>query len=109
MARYEANHFAFARFMKSDDVGQYIKREAERLAAHLRAVAPRSNTKTSGTYASNFKVETGLDVRKNARSAAFIINDTRYATALEVGSWVIKNPPAPMTKVLDAFPAKADL
>lgn len=105
MARYEANHFAFARFMKSDDVGQYMKKEAERLAAHLRATAP----KQTGTYASNFKVETGLDVLRKDRSAAYVINDTRYATALEVGSWVIKNPPAPMTKALDAFPTKADL
>lgn len=103
MATYKANHVGFARLMKSDEVGQHVKNEAERLAAHLRATAPRSGTKTTDAYADNFKVETGLDILRRDRSAAFVYNDSRYATALEVGSWNIRNPPAPMTKALDAF------
>ena len=89
--------------MKSAMVRDYVKDEAERLAAHLRETAPRSGTKATNAYADNFKVATGLDIRKKDRAAAFVYNDTRYATALEVGSWNIRNPPMPMTKALDAF------
>lgn len=99
MATYKANHVEFAKLMKSDEVGEHVKGEAERLAAHLRATGP----KRSGVYAGNFRVETGLDVLEQDRSAAYVINDTRYATVLEVGSWSIKYPPAPMTRALDAF------
>lgn len=102
MAKYRPNEFEFRRYMKSDDIGRFIKDEAERLAAHLRVTAPRQ----TGAYASRFRVETGLDLRRRDRSAAFVINDSDYATALEVGSWVIKNPPRPMTRVLDAFPGR---
>ena len=101
MATYRANHYQFALFMKSDEIGQHVKNEAERLAEHLRSVAPRR--KALGSYADNFKVETGLDLLKRDRSAAFVYNDSRYATVLEVGSWNIKNPPAPMTNALSAF------
>lgn len=104
MATYKANNVEFARFMKSDEIGQHIKTEAERLAAHLRATAPRGNDPLKVRYADRFKVETGLDLLRRDRSAAFVYNDSRYATALEVGSWNIRNPPAPMTNVLDAFP-----
>jgi hypothetical protein len=104
MAIYRPNNIEFGKMMKSDMIGQYVKDEAERLAAHLRATAPRGTEPKSGNrYADNFRVETGLDIRKRDRSAAFVINDSRYAVVLEVGSWNIKNPPAPMTKVLDAF------
>lgn len=104
MAVYKANHIEFAKMMKSDMVGDHLRGEAERLAEHLRATAPRSTTsKHPGNYASNFKVATGLDILKKDRRAAFVYNDSRYATALEVGSWNIRNPPAPMTKALDAF------
>jgi hypothetical protein len=100
VATYQANHVEFARFMKSDEIGQHLKNEAERLAAHLRETAPRGET---GVYAGNFKVATGLDILRRDRAAAFVYNDTRYATALEVGSWNIRNPPSPMTKALNAF------
>lgn len=100
MAVYEANRVEFSRFMKSDMIGDHIKDEAERLADHLRAVAPRGET---GNYAASFKVATGLDILKKDRRAAYVYNDADYATALEVGSWNIRNPPAPMTKALDAF------
>lgn len=99
MATYEADHIKFRRLMKSDEVGDHMKREAERLAAHLAGSAPH----VTGAYASNFKVETGLDLMRRDRSAAFVYNDSRYATALEVGSWNIRNPPMPMTRALDAF------
>jgi hypothetical protein len=99
VATYKANHIEFAKFMKSDEIGRHIKDEAERLAEHLRATVK----KVSGDYASSFKVESGLDVLKQDRSASFVINDSPYATALEVGSWTIRNPPAPMTKALDGF------
>lgn len=107
MATYKANHVEFGRFMRSDEIGQHVKNEAERLATHLRATAPKGKPEGKpegvGHYASSFHVETGLDVLRQDRSAAYVYNDSRYATALEVGSWNIRNPPAPMTKALDAF------
>jgi len=99
MATYSPNNVEFARLMKSDEVGRYMRGVAERLAGHLRATAPHR----SGSYAAAFKVESGLDVRRKDRSASFVYNDSRYATALEVGSWNIKNPPRPMTRGLDSF------
>lgn len=87
--------------MKSDEIASHIKLEAEKLALHLVSVAPWK----TGEYATNFKVATGLDIMERDRSAAFVLNDSRYATALEVGSWNIKNPPAPMTKALSRFHA----
>lgn len=101
MATYQADHVAFARFMKSHEIGQHLKDEAERLAVHLRENAP----KQTGAYASNFKVATGLDILRRDRRAAWVYNDSDYATVLEVGSATIRNPPAPMTKALDAFRA----
>lgn len=99
MATYQANHYQFARLMKSSDIRDFVRFEADRFAAHLAAVAP----KDTGAYASNFKVATGLDILQRDRVAAFVYNDSAYATALEVGSWTIKNPPAPMTNALDSF------
>ena len=105
MATYRANNVEFARLMLSNMVGDHIKTEAERLRAHLQATAPRGkDPEKTSRYADNFKVETGLDILRQDRVAAFIYNDSRYATALEVGSWNIRNPPAPMTNVLSAFP-----
>lgn len=104
MAKYYPNNVEFARFIKSDEIGSFIKGQADRLAAHLRATAPRSNRPNkTDIYANHFRVETGLDVMRGDRSAAFVINDSPYATVLEVGSARITNPPQPMTKVLDAF------
>jgi hypothetical protein len=109
MATYQADHVKFRRLMKSDEIGRHIKMEAEKLRAHLEASAPRSSDSDSDTtvshYADNFKVAMGLDILKKDRVAASIYNDSPYATALEVGSWNIRNPPMPMTKALDAFRA----
>lgn len=99
MAEYQADHVGFARLMKSDEVGRVVQREAEYLAAHLRATAPRD----TGEYASKFYVESGLDILEQDRSASFVINDSRQATALEVGSWNIRNPSMPMTKALQGI------
>ncbi len=106
MATYSPNNVEFARLMKSDEVGRYVRGVAERLADHLRATAPRgtrNKKKNTTRYVDNFHVESGLDVRRKDRSASFVYNDSRYATALEVGSWNIKNPPRPMTRGLDSF------
>lgn len=104
MATYRADHAQFALLMKSGDIGDLVENEAERLRAHLASTAPRSTEeKPGGHYADNFKVATGLDILRKDRRAAWVYNDSRYATALEVGSWNIRNPPAPMTKALNAF------
>lgn len=99
MATYKANHYQFARLMKSADIRTYLRVEAERFAAHLAS----SVKKVSGDYANSFKVATGFDIMRRDRVAAFVYNESRYATALEVGSWNIRNPPMPMTNALDAF------
>ena len=96
MAVYEANHIEFGKFMLSRGIGDLVEDHAERLAAEMRATAPR----VTGVYASKFSVESGLDVVNEDRRAAFVVNDARQATALEVGSYNIKNPPMPMTRVL---------
>lgn len=98
MATYKANHVEFGKLMLSGGVGDLVKDEAGRLAAHLRSTAPRD----TGEYASRFTVETGLDILERDRRAAFVVNDSPQATVLEVGSWNIKNPPMPMTKALDS-------
>ncbi len=104
MAKYYPNNVEFARLMKSDEVGQFVRDKAEQLANHLRATAPRRTPpRTTTPYWTRFHVESGLDHRKKDRSASFVYNDADYATALEVGSWVIKNPPRPMTRALDTF------
>lgn len=104
MATYKADHVQFGRLMKSPDIREHLRGEAEKFAAHLAASAPRTALpKPAAHYADNFKVATGFDLLKRDRVAAFVYNDTRYATALEVGSWNIRNPPAVMTKALDAF------
>lgn len=99
MATYKPNRVQFGRLMKSDGVSRFVRHEAEKLAEHLRSTAPR----VTGEYASNFKVSSGVDIRKRDRAAAFVINDSPYATVLEVGSARIKNPPAPLTNALRAF------
>lgn len=96
MATYQADHVGFARLMLSREIGNLVERRAQEIAAVMRAEAPRQ----TGLYASNFTVQTGLDVVHQTRRAAYVVNDTRYATALEVGSWSIRNPPKPMTGVL---------
>lgn len=103
MATYKANHYQFGRLMKSDGVGIFVHVEAEKLANHLRATSPRSN-RDGDHYADHFEVRSGgLDIRERDRAAAFVVNDSRYAAVLEVGNARIKNPPAPMTKALNAF------
>lgn len=96
MAVYVADHVGFARLMKSDEIAVVIRRKAEVIAALMRVSAPH----VTGAYAANFSVESGLDVARGERGVSFIINDSDYATALEVGSWNIRNPPQPMTRVL---------
>jgi hypothetical protein len=105
MATYKANHFQFGRLMKSNGIGLLLRHEAEKLADHLRSTAPHSGGEDDDAdhYADHFSVRTGLDIRKRDRAAAFVVNDSRYAIILEVGSKYIRNPPAPMTKALDAF------
>lgn len=97
MAVYQADHVGFARLMLSDEIGDMVERKAHELAAEMRATAPRGKT---GVYATRFQVDTGVDIVRGERRAAFVSNDSRQATALEVGSWNIKNPPMPMTRVL---------
>jgi hypothetical protein len=100
MARYRSNPVGFARYMLSPEIGDIARNGAEELAEHMRATAPRGRT---GVYASNFRVKDGVDVMRHDRRAAFVLNDSDYATALEVGSWTIRNPPMPMTRALDRF------
>lgn len=83
--------------MLSDEIAVMIRRKAEEIAVEMRIDAPHGET---GVYASSFTVESGLDVLEGDRGASFVINDADYATALEVGSWNIRNPPMPMTSVL---------
>jgi hypothetical protein len=105
MATYQANHVGFARLMKSDDVSLFVRKEATKLATHLRETAPRSKKKNRNAlpYAEQFEVQSGLDIRERDRAAAFVVNKARYATVLEVGNARIKNPPRPMTNALNAF------
>lgn len=103
MATYRANPVGFARLMKSDEIGDHVKSEAEKMAEHLRTSANAAFQHPTGTYVSNFEVETGLDVLERDRSAAFVINDTAYATVLEVGAAWMRNPPQPMTKLLSSI------
>lgn len=97
MAVYVADHVGFARLMKSDEIAIAVRVKAVEIMARMRATAPRD----TGAYASNFSVESGLDLVNQDRGVSFIINDSDYATALEVGSWNIKNPPRPMARVLE--------
>jgi hypothetical protein len=99
MATYEPDRVGFGRMMMGDEMGDLVVNVANQLAAEMRATAPRR----TGAYASRFAVETGLDLAKEDRRAAFVVNDSRQATALEVGSWNIKNPPQPMLRTLQRF------
>jgi hypothetical protein len=105
MATYEPDRVGFGRMMMGDEMGDLVVNVANQLAAEMRISAPRgSEPKMAGQrYADNFSVETGLDLAKEDRRAAFVVNDSRYATALEVGSWNIKNPPQPMLRTLQRF------
>lgn len=106
MAVYEADHVGFARLMLSDEIGDTVRRRADEIAVEMRVSAPRGRRPRVGPeYASRFTVESGLDVVNEDRRAAFVINDAPYATALEVGSWNIRNPPMPMTRVLQRLGA----
>lgn len=106
VAVYVADHVGFARLMLSDEIAATVRIKAEELAAEMRATAPRRTPPQHvSPYADNFKVESGLDILKQDRGAAFVVNDSRYATALEVGSWNISNPPRPMTRVLEGHRA----
>ena len=99
MATYKADHVGFARMMLSSGVARVVEEHAEALAEHLRATAPR----VTGVYAGRFTVEKGLDILEGDRRAAFVVNDSPQATALEVGSWNISDPPMPMTRALTEF------
>lgn len=103
MAVYKANRVGFARLMKSDEIGDIVKSEADKMAAHLRTTATQHFKTTSGTYVSNFEVTTGMDALKQDRSAAFVANTSEYATVLEVGAAWMRNPPQPMTKLLNGM------
>jgi hypothetical protein len=98
MALYKANNVGVGRLMLSNRIRHHVTNEAERMADHLRTTAPRGAT---GNYASRFTVQSGLDDLEQDRWAAYIVNDSRQATALEVGSYNIKNPPMPMTRALN--------
>jgi hypothetical protein len=101
MATYKANHREVARFLKSLMLKSAVEHEAERIADHLRATAPRgSGDDDADHYADHFRVETGFDVRERDRRAAFVINDSPYASVLELGSGHVKNPPQPITRFI---------
>lgn len=99
MAVYKPNHVEFGRLMRRRDVENLVRRKAVAAARELTAWA--TEHAVTGNYARSISVHTGRDLRKRDRAAAFIVVSTAYATALEVGSHNIRNPPRPMSRLLD--------
>jgi hypothetical protein len=101
MAVYRANHVGFARLIQAPAIRRHVRSRAEAFANELRQWA--TTHARSGEYARSVRVELGRDILKGNRPAAFVVANTDYATALEVGSHNIRNPPRPITEILERF------
>jgi hypothetical protein len=99
MARYQPDHTGFAQMMNSAMIEDFLEHRGHAAAADLKAIAPHR----TGRYAASVTSSTGRDLMTGDRPAVFVIADTDYATALEVGSRTIKNPPRPLHQLLESI------
>ena len=81
MATYKADNVGMARYLKSKELREACRQRAEDGAKHARRIAP----KVSREYASKIRVDTGFDLKKRDRVAAFIVAYAPYASVVEVG------------------------
>jgi len=102
MGRYKPNKAGFTRLATGRTVRQHMLEIGEYWAAELRASAPHVH----GNYANSITVQAVIvEVKKLPRVGAQITAGVDYASVLEHGSAHVRNPPRPMTKLLDRIRA----
>ncbi|MEU5259019.1 HK97 gp10 family phage protein [Amycolatopsis sp. NPDC021455] len=102
MGKYVPNRAGFTRLATGRKVRQHMLEIGEYWATELRASAPHD----TGAYASNITVHAiTAEVKGLPRAGVQITARVSYASALEHGNTHIKNPPRPMTKLLDRIRA----
>lgn len=75
--RYRPDRREMQRLMQSEEVAKVCAQAAENAKSYAQGIAPRD----SGEYAGAFEVETRI---VGDRQTAVLVNNTRYAAALEV-------------------------
>ncbi|MCA1191618.1 hypothetical protein [Saccharopolyspora sp. 6V] len=81
MATYKPNRAGMARYLKSAELRNALRRRAQDGVKFARSIAPRD----SGDYARQIRVDVGRDILKGDRAAAFIVASARHSTVIEIG------------------------
>lgn len=98
MGRFVADDAGFDRWATGADVERFIRAVGDYWAGRLLFIAPD----VTGEYKRSIEVSTMNSlVRSKPRVSARITVATRYAAALEYGSAEVRNPPRPLTRLLD--------
>lgn len=112
MARYVENKRGFGKLAMGPKVREHMQTVGEFWASQLRATAPRTRMKSGDDarhYADSVSVNAVIvNIGKKSplpRAAIHIVVSVPYASVLEHGNAHIKNPPRPLSHLLDRIRA----
>jgi hypothetical protein len=81
-ARFRGDYKGIGQILTSEKMQNQMESRAERLESACRTSAPRN----TGSYASSFRVETGIRPGAKPRAESKVINDDFAATLVEWGT-----------------------